>query len=211
MEKYRVYADPGTGKNPFLPPQFLSKQKTTPVEIILGIPRLVVFLIMFPVYIFASILGAKILTGLLANMLLILLGVKIDKRSNIFCLKTKFINLKISQTKTDWFLVIIALQSIFLSCKASTSSPWSNQLLTERRVLWSLTWPKLKRHFLNSSWDTDFLNPFQSETKTFEIKSQSRRLSKRSRILFQKRKNRFCFLKWRKPTTLWYSKWTTIF
>lgn len=84
MEKYKMFADPGTGKNPFLPQEVHSKKQSGLADKFMGIPRLMVFFLLAPFYITSSYLGLHLFARLIAKILLLLLGVKVDTRSKHF-------------------------------------------------------------------------------------------------------------------------------
>lgn len=83
MEKFKKFADLSTGKNPFLPPQYLSNNKSSIIDLILGLVRLILFMIIFPFYLISSILQISFLCSLFAEMLLISLGISKNLKGNI--------------------------------------------------------------------------------------------------------------------------------
>lgn len=84
MEKFRKFADPGTGKQPFLeaPPNPL--YKISIAEIITGFPKMIVFILFWILYVVFSMIRFPIFPRLFAKIMLILLGVDLQIEGIIY-------------------------------------------------------------------------------------------------------------------------------
>ena len=85
MEKFRKFADAGTGKQPFLPAPTSPSFDRSVLDIVTGLPKMLVFVVFWLLYFIFSTLHFPILPRIFAKIMLILLGVNVRRAGMLFC------------------------------------------------------------------------------------------------------------------------------